>query len=84
MSLSSGGTAMLWLMKNIVSASNVLSDLEPGVVMTSDASEDGWGCSFGNSCSGGAWLSTEAEIINYLELKPVPFLRSIENFFHFK
>lgn len=63
-----------WWIDNIDTATNDTVVKEPEVTLTSDASRQGWGCTFQGCCSGGAWLPAETTFhMNYLELKAAFF-----------
>ena len=50
----------------------VISHGEPDIVLTTDASSTGWGCTLGQKRTGGYWTKEEAQHhINYLELLAV-------------
>ena len=51
---------------------NVTSHGEPDIVLTTDASSTGWGCTLGQKRTGGYWTREEAQHnISYLELLAV-------------
>ena len=55
-------------------AFNSITHGEPAIVITSDASKQGWGASVENVSTGGLWTASEAkEHINYLEMLAVFF-----------
>ena len=54
---------------NVLDACKPISNSEPCLVITTDASKQGWGVECQNISTGGLWPKSEAsEQINYLEL----------------
>ncbi|GFO26946.1 Pol polyprotein [Plakobranchus ocellatus] len=61
-----------WWVTNIFSAHNDITPPEPDVVVFTDASLSGWGCSVGNISSGGHWPQhAQSYHINILEIRAV-------------
>ena len=61
-----------WWVNNVETAYNVVSQWEPALTMTTDASKTGLGCSLHEAPTGGQWTPEEAsEHINFLEIKAV-------------
>ena len=73
MSLNKEAEAELaWWIEHAPNSYNVVSHGEPEIVLTTDASSTGWGCTLGQNRSGGYWTKEEAQHhINYLELLAV-------------
>lgn len=70
----SGKEELSWWIDNVKVAYNVIdtSHGEPHLVIYTDASSIGWGCTSKNISTGGEWNSEERELnINVLELKAV-------------
>ena len=60
---------LIWRETSLESSYNVISHGEPTVVLYTDASSTGWGCSLNNTSTSGCWTAEEAKNhINYLEL----------------
>ena len=58
-----------WWVKNIPTASNVISHGQPNYTLTTDASHTGWGAVFQDKTTGGPWSVHESQHhINYLEM----------------
>ena len=70
MQVSPQGIAELtWWCANVLDACKPISHSEPCLVITTDASKQGWGAECQNTSTGGLWSKSEAsEHINYLEL----------------
>ena len=65
---------LTWWINNVESSFNVVDHGKPNVIITSDASKTGWGCTCNGNKSGGLWTSEEkAHHINYLEMKAAFF-----------
>ena len=63
-----------WWLNNISSAYKLIRIQPFDLVLTTDASPDGWGAVVDNSSTGGHWTDTEKEAhINVLELKAIYF-----------
>ncbi|GFN81550.1 reverse transcriptase [Plakobranchus ocellatus] len=61
-----------WWVTNIFSAHNDITPPQPDVVVFTDASLSGWGCSVGNISSGGHWPQhAQSYHINVLEIRAV-------------
>ena len=64
----------VWWVESVETAFNPITHGEPAIVITSDASKQGWGASVENVSTGGLWTASEAkEHINYLEMLAVFF-----------
>ena len=60
---------LIWWETSLEPSHNVINHGEPTVVLYSDASSTGWGCSLNNTRTSGCWTAEEAKNhINYLEL----------------
>ena len=70
MSLNKESEAELaWWIEHVPNSYNVVSHGEPEIVLTTDASSTGWGCTLGQKRTGGYWTKEETQHhINYLEL----------------
>ena len=70
-----------WWIDNIQLSEKKISPPNPDIVLTTDASKQGWGAVRDHHTTGGRWSPVEAELhINELELKAVLFaLRSLCN-----
>jgi ribonuclease HI len=65
-------TELLWWIDNIMGAQKVLITPSPEIILTTDASNIGWGAVLRDQQTGGHWSPQEQEFhINYLELKAV-------------
>ncbi len=65
-------TELLWWIDNIMCAQKVLITPSPEIILTTDASNIGWGAVLRDQQTGGHWSPQEQEFhINYLELKAV-------------
>ena len=63
---------LTWWINHAINSYNVVTHGEPDIVITTDASSTGWGCSLGQKRTGGHWTRDEAQHhINYLELLAV-------------
>jgi hypothetical protein len=63
---------LTWWVNSAPDSYNVVSHGEPDIVITTDASSTGWGCTLGKTRAGGYWTKDEAQNhINYLELLAV-------------
>ena len=61
-----------WWIEHAPNSYNVVSHGQPDIVLTTDASSTGWGCTLGQNRTGGYWTKEEAQHhINYLELLAV-------------
>ena len=49
-----------WWLNSTDSAYNVITHAGPELTLTTDASYTGWGCSFGDTVTGGAWTPAES------------------------
>ena len=66
-------TELLWWIDNMC-AQKVLITPSPEMILTTDASNIGWGAVLRDQQTGGHWSPQEQEFhINYLELKAVLF-----------
>ena len=70
-----------WWIDNIQLSEKKISPPSPDIVLTTDASKQGWGAVRDHHTEGGRWSPVEAELhINELKLKAVLFaLRSLCN-----
>jgi len=75
MFLTTGAKAdICWWISNIGESFNVISHENPSVVLTTDASNTGWGAVTQSKSTSGSWASNESNAhINILELKAVLF-----------
>lgn len=73
MTLSQEARAELhWWVQNVTSAFRNIMPTDPDLILTTDASNTGWGAVQGTQKTGGLWdLEEQAFHINYLELKAV-------------
>ncbi|CAB4010938.1 Transposon Tf2-6 poly, partial [Paramuricea clavata] len=63
---------LTWWVNSAPDSYNVVSHGLPAIVLTTDASSTGWGCTLGETRTGGNWTKDEAQHhINYLELLAV-------------
>lgn len=63
-----------WWVNNLDCAKCPISRVNPELIMFSDASERGWGCSCGNQTTGGRWTESESQDhINVLEMRAALF-----------
>ena len=63
---------LAWWIEHSPNSYNVVSHGQPDIVLTTDASSTGWGCTLGQKRTGGYWTKEEAQHhINYLELLAV-------------
>ena len=66
-----------WWIDHVPSSFNVIQRDEPTIVMTTDASSTGWGCTLGDAHTGGLWTPEEASNhINFLEMLAVLLTKS--------
>ena len=70
MTISAQGISELqWWATNVINAFKPISHCQPSLVITTDASLQGWGAECQNVTTGGLWSHLEAQDhINYLEL----------------
>ena len=73
MTLSSQSrTELTWWVDNILTSTKAISHGNPDLILTTDASNAGWGAVCGNTSTGGLWsIEEQNNHINYLELKAV-------------
>lgn len=65
---------LLWWVNNVEKTSKKISQSQPDVVITTDASKEGWGAVLGSTSTGGRWSPDECiQHINVLELEAVYF-----------
>ena len=70
---------MIWWTENIVSSSMMFTQIIASLILFTDASLTGWGCSCEIGRTGGHWDYIEAQSnINGLELKAA--LRALQSF----
>ena len=63
-----------WWKSNILGSFNNITEGNPELILTTDASKTGWGAVIDGGSTGGTWNTTEQELhINVLELKAVLF-----------
>ena len=63
-----------WWIDNIDSTFRKINREEPSVIMSTDASSEGWGAVLGEVSTGGRWLTWEKDLhINVFELKAILF-----------
>ena len=68
MSLSTSAiTNLHWWLKHLKNANQSLQDIPVDCTIQTDASEQGWGATDGNTPTGGRWSSLERNHINVLE-----------------
>lgn len=61
-----------WWIRNVQTSVNYIRTPPPSIIITTDASLLGWGCSFGEATAGGQWSEREAcAHINVLELRAI-------------
>ena len=80
MPLSTSAIAELhWWLKHLKNANQSLQDIPVDCTIQTDASEQGWGATDGNTPTGGRWSSLERNHINFLELKAI--LLALKSYF---
>ena len=80
MPLSTSAIAELhWWLKHLKNANQSLQDIPVDCTIQTDASEQGWGATDGNTPIGGRWSFLERNHINVLELKAI--LLALKSYF---
>jgi len=54
------GTELLWWNTHLEASYNVITHGEPTVVLSTDVSSTGWGCTLNDTSTGGHWTTEEA------------------------
>lgn len=70
-----------WWKENVMNSFQIVRVPPPTIIISTDASLDGWGCSYGVETTGGQWNIEESSLhINVLELKAILF--SLKSYFN--